>query len=302
MKKTVLPAALFILFTANFFQLKNLNPGTNEIYQPESFNSKKIAPRDTLEKIPDKLVVLTFDDAVASRFTNVRPILKRYGFSATFFITEGFTFRTNKDDYLTWEQIATLNNDGFEIGNHTRDHESITKENVNKLSEQIQAINDRCKEYGIPKTVSFAYPGNFVLAEALPILNKEDITWARRGDLPEHKINYEGKGFVYEPGIDDPLLIPSTGIVGPTWTIDDFKKAVAKARHGKIAVLAFHGVPDREHPWCNTNPENFRLYMDYLHTEGFHVIAVRDLSRYINPNIHPKNPWAVIERRKKNHE
>ena len=40
-----------------------------------------------LEPIPDKLVVLTFDDSVKSHYTVVRPILKKYGFGATFFIT-----------------------------------------------------------------------------------------------------------------------------------------------------------------------------------------------------------------------
>ena len=61
-----------------------------------------------LEPIPDKLVVLTFDDSAKSHYTTVRPILKRYGFGATFFITEGFDFPTNKTDYMTWEQIAEL--------------------------------------------------------------------------------------------------------------------------------------------------------------------------------------------------
>src|SRR5436190_5342904 len=75
-----------------------------------------------LESVPEKIVVLTFDDSVASQFTQVRPILKRHGFGATFFITEGFSFRTNKQDYMTWDQIAELQRDGFEIGNHTRDH------------------------------------------------------------------------------------------------------------------------------------------------------------------------------------
>ena len=73
-----------------------------------------------LEPVPDKLVVLTFDDSVASHYWVVRPRLKRFGFGATFFITEGFSFRTNKQDYLTWEQIAEMHREGFEIGNHTR--------------------------------------------------------------------------------------------------------------------------------------------------------------------------------------
>ena len=48
------------------------------------------------EPIPDRLVVLTFDDSVKSHFTVARPVLKRYGFGATFFITEGFHFATDK--------------------------------------------------------------------------------------------------------------------------------------------------------------------------------------------------------------
>src|SRR6266850_2336971 len=88
-----------------------------------------------LEPIPDKLVVLTFDDSKASHYTVVRPLLKQYGFSATFFITEGFSFRTNKKDYMTWEQIAELHRDGFEIGNHTRDHMGVNARNLDQLTE-----------------------------------------------------------------------------------------------------------------------------------------------------------------------
>lgn len=48
--------------------------------------------------VPDKLMVLAFDDSSASHYAVARPVLKRYGFGATFFITEGFTFLTNKQD------------------------------------------------------------------------------------------------------------------------------------------------------------------------------------------------------------
>ena len=114
------------------------------------------------QPIPDKLVVLTFDDSKASHYTVVRPLLKKYGFGATFFITEGFSFRTNKEDYLTWEQIRDLHREGFEIGNHTRDHKGVSKANLAGLREQIEAINAQCALYGIPAPVSFAYPGNAI--------------------------------------------------------------------------------------------------------------------------------------------
>src|SRR4051812_39072984 len=71
-------------------------------------------PPRRLEPIPDKLVVLTFDDASKSHYTVARPLLLKYGFGATFFITEGWDFASNKKDYLSWEEIARLHKDGFE--------------------------------------------------------------------------------------------------------------------------------------------------------------------------------------------
>ena len=97
------------------------------------------APAFTLEPIPDKLVVLTFDDSAKSHYTVARPILTKYRFGATFFITEGFDFRTNKKDYMTWEEITQLHKDGFEIGNHTRDHLGINDKTVGKIVEQVIA-------------------------------------------------------------------------------------------------------------------------------------------------------------------
>src|SRR6188472_1181745 len=88
------------------------------------------------EPIPDKLVVLTFDDASKSHFTIARPLLKKYKLGATFFVTEGFDMTTNKRDYMTWDEIAQLHKDGFEIGNHTRDHLSLRDDNLVQLREQ----------------------------------------------------------------------------------------------------------------------------------------------------------------------
>src|SRR5215831_20934020 len=86
------------------------------------------APALALEPIPDKLVVLTFDDASRSHVEVAAPLLKRHGFGATFFVTEGFDSPTNKRDYMTWDEIAHLHRDGFEIGNHTLDHKSLTRD------------------------------------------------------------------------------------------------------------------------------------------------------------------------------
>src|SRR5262245_1960521 len=105
------------------------------------------SPASTLEPIPDKLVVLTFDDSAKSHYTVARPILLKYKFGATFFITEGFDFRTNQKDYMTWEEIAQLHKDGFEIGNHTLDHQGVTAKTLAELPAQLRGISRVVAQY-----------------------------------------------------------------------------------------------------------------------------------------------------------
>jgi peptidoglycan/xylan/chitin deacetylase (PgdA/CDA1 family) len=250
-----------------------------------------------LEPIPDKLVVLTFDDASRSHVTVAAPLLKKHGFGATFFVTEGFDFPTNKRDYMTWDDIAQLHRDGFEIGNHTRDHKTPRANDPKGTIEQIEAINARCQEHGIPRTVTFAYPGNELDKDVLPILHGRGIKFARRGGAPEYSYD-KGRGCAYEPGLDHPLLIPSAGDARPGWTLDDFKRAVSQAKGGKIAVIQLHGVPDTAHSWVNTPAPLFESYVKYLADNGFRVVALRDLARYVDPAVVPANPWGVIEDRK----
>ena len=144
----------------------------------------------------------------------------------------------------------------------------------------------------------FAWPGNKFDVAALPILSRAGIRFARRGGEPE--VPYAvGGGVAFEPGADHLLLVPTTGDARPTWTLENLKKAVAQARGGRIAVLQFHGVPDGEHPWVNTPRERFEEYMAWLHREGFKVIALRDLARYIDEQIVPANPLEIMEGRKR---
>ncbi len=251
----------------------------------------------TPQPVPNRIVVLTFDDTAKSHYTTVRPILKRYGFGATFFVTEGFDVATNHQAYMTWDEIAQLHRDGFEIGNHTLDHMPVTKDSLPKLKRQIEAIHARCLEHGIPRPVSFAYPGNAFDLAALGILESCGIRFARRGSEPERPYRV-GRGIAFEIGLDHPLLIPTAGDARPDWTDRDFIRAVQLGQGGRIAVLQFHGVPDREHPWVSTDPERFRRWMRYLAEHDYTVIALRDLARYIPDGSQPVDPTMIMRDRK----
>ena len=59
-------------------------------------------------------------------------------------------------------------------------------------------------------------------------------------------------------------------------------EALEQAKDGKVIILTIHGVPDLEHPWVTTSPEQFKEYLDYLQSNGFDVISLRKLGGYID--------------------
>ena len=248
----------------------------------------KPAPVSALEPVPEKLVVLTFDDSVSNHATHVAPLLKKMGFGATFFITEGFNFLSDKTHYLTWEQIQELHKQGFEIGNHTRNHKGVAKLEPETLVEEVGYIEQQCEAHGIPKPKTFCYPGYGASPVAAQFLRNRGYLFARAGG-----------GRVFEPGKDDPLLMPQAFDGKPNSTLESFKAAVENAKNGNVAVLTFHGVPDIQHPWVSTDPTKFESYMNHLKETGCKVISLGELSRYVDatkpPGTSSSQPGAPVK-------
>ncbi len=225
------------------------------------------------EAVPDKLVVLTFDDSAVSHATHVGPLLKKFGFGATFFITEGFNFTTNKKEYMTWEQISGLHKDGFEIGNHTRRHTAVTRQTPGQIDSDVAYIEEQCVSRGITKPVSFCYPGYATSDVAVKVLSERGYRFARAGGAR-----------AFDPAKDNPLLMPQAFDGKPDSTFEQFVEAVKLARDGRIAVMTFHGIPDSPHPWVSTTPEKFERYLQHLADEKCTVIALRDVAKYMPPS------------------
>ncbi|MDD7986255.1 polysaccharide deacetylase family protein [Lentisphaera marina] len=212
-----------------------------------------------------KTVVLTFDDSVKSHYDFVAPLLKKHGFNATFFITEGFSFHKRKDLYMTWSEIKELHDQGFEIGNHTKAHRNVKKLSSEQLRLSLSHIEEKCKKHGIPKPISFCYPGYVTDPKALKVLQEMNYKFARAGGDRASQV-----------GKDKLLLLPQAFDAKPHCTLEQFKKAVDQADEKHIPILTFHGVPDIEHPWVNTEPELFKKYMKYLKDNKFKVISLRE--------------------------
>jgi peptidoglycan/xylan/chitin deacetylase (PgdA/CDA1 family) len=110
---------------------------------------------------PPQAVALTFDDGYEDAFTNALPVLRRYGYTATFYIISGLV---GQPGYMTWDQLAALWDAGMEIGAHTIDHLDLTTLDTYEAERQIaQSKADLERGLGI-SVVSFCYPGGIYSA------------------------------------------------------------------------------------------------------------------------------------------
>ena len=121
---------------------------------------------------------------VSRRRPSSGPLLKSYGFGATFYITEGLNFLTNKEAYMTWEEVKGLHDNGFEIGNHTRHHRNVTQQTAEELRSDLVHIDERCETYGISQPTTFCYPGYSHNEAAAQVLAEHGFHFARRGCCP----------------------------------------------------------------------------------------------------------------------
>ena len=245
-----------------------------------------------LQRAGDKVVILTFDDAVKSHRTFVAPLLKELGFGATFFVTH--RWMADDANFMTWEEIAEIHRLGFEIGNHSWTHGNFSSpKEAARLPAELALVDSELQKVKVPKPTSFAYSGNSFGPEAVEQLKRLGYTLARRGMQPEVPYGRIEAGPLYDPNKHHPLLIPTSGDSYPGWTLEHFQKVVNQASPGKIVVLQFHGVPDPSHPWVDTPPALFREEMSYLKNQGFQVIALRDLARYL-PQAAPADPLLAF--------
>ena len=220
--------------------------------------------------IPDKLVVLTFDDACASGYTVAAPILKPLGFGGSFYVCDFDSFKTRKDWYLTWRQMKALNDEGFEIGNHTVGHGG-------SLEAFVAMDNELFANHG-PKMTTVCWPLYSVNWSICQDLSKNGYTFGRGGhECP------------YRPTLDHPFDVPSY-TMNEGVTMEAFIKIVRRAVNGKIVVLTYHGVPDGEHGSVSVKPETFKVMMQYLKDNHYQAIAMRDLTGYIDPAKAAKLP------------
>lgn len=94
--------------------------------------------------LPEKPVLITFDDGYKDNYTNAFPIMKKYGMKGTIFVVTGFL--GVYDNYLTWDQAKELLEAGFNIESHTYSHKSMTEASDEDITKELVKSRQTIKE------------------------------------------------------------------------------------------------------------------------------------------------------------
>ena len=103
-----------------------------------------------------KYVVITFDDGWRDNYTNAFPILQRYGYTATIFLTVAYI--GVKKGYLTWEQVAEMKRAGFGFGSHTLTHPHLTQIPIEGAWQEIKRSKEDLEKQLGEEISTFCYP------------------------------------------------------------------------------------------------------------------------------------------------
>ncbi|PFL18624.1 transcriptional regulator [Bacillus cereus] len=134
--------------------------------------------------IPEKSVLITFDDGLKTNYTHAYPILKKYKQHATaFLITAKLADKEEALDSTKLQRISKKNmeemKDVFDYGSHTDDMHKKVK-NVAKIIEgsKDEVKKDFEKSENLLHTNAFAYPFGKYNSTDLEILKELDFKFA----------------------------------------------------------------------------------------------------------------------------
>jgi peptidoglycan/xylan/chitin deacetylase (PgdA/CDA1 family) len=124
--------------------------------------------------LPDKPIILTFDDGYIDNYQNAFQILQELDLKATFFIATGFIDAGNPN-YMDWTMIEEMSAAGMRVEPHSKTHLDLRKKERALLLYEILGSQETIAAHTgyIPRY--FAYPSGRYDSPVIDILSELDF-------------------------------------------------------------------------------------------------------------------------------
>jgi peptidoglycan/xylan/chitin deacetylase (PgdA/CDA1 family) len=292
---------------SSFFIIGNIFP-SNSI--TSGINKSNYNNNNNNNSNTTKVVILTFSDSSKTQYANARPVLNGYGIKGTFFVTCTLVAPANKSPSMTWQNIATMKNEGHDIQSGAMTYAPLTNLSKTRLDYEVQQSKQCLANHGIDPTVfripfgrswdnstvinaiakhyNFAINGfsnlMYLRCDGWQQHQQQDcktfqqdgsLTFANRYSIREWNHNTLDVKYSH----DHTKIFPAF--------VDELKKQTTYNYNGKITaipIITYHNIDNRKQP----NSTDVNLFADeikYLHNNGFKVITMADLAYDQNNNF-----------------
>lgn len=166
------------------------------------------------QELPEKPLILTFDDGYEDNYTTLLPILEEYGMKATVYVV---TNNIGQPGYLTWNELRDMQGRGIEIGSHTANHQPLTQLPPAMRADEVRLSKLLMEWNGIHTIFTFSYPNGAFDASLPALLQQNDYLTAVTGDAG------------YNTFATNPYLMQRVNIPHPRFGLLEFKLRLFKA-------------------------------------------------------------------------
>lgn len=137
--------------------------------------------------LPERPVILTFDDGYTDFYTHALPALHSYGFTATLYIPTAFVGKTSRwlryanernRPLLTWTQLAEISASGIECGAHSHTHPPLNMVPPAVARDEIVRSKALLEDHLHQQIMSFAYPFGYYNAQVCQMVQAAGFTSA----------------------------------------------------------------------------------------------------------------------------
>jgi len=169
---------------------------------------------DGVGELPERPVVLTFDDGYGDFYSQAMPVLKQHGFTGTLFMTTGWIGKEGETKrMLNWRELAEIEQAGIEIGAHTCQHPQLDQLPDNLIREELYVSKSQLEDNLELKVPGLAYPFGYSNAKVRQVARDVGYDYA-------YSVNNS-----LTTDAADKFALPRLTVRRAT-TMDDFRKMV----------------------------------------------------------------------------
>ena len=136
-------------------------------------NNYKIS---TLDNIQKNSICITFDDGFLNNFTKALPILEKFDFDFTVFVSPDLIINNHNNLYMNTNDLINLSNhSNVTIGGHSYNHKRLGNMSTNEAEMEIKSCKHWLERLLKKEIIHFSFPFGNYNNESIELLKKHNF-------------------------------------------------------------------------------------------------------------------------------